>query len=81
MAQTFFTIEVFYKHEAIEGREVYRNFTAAKLKQFRELVFDIGIMVPVDTETWYIVSPIHITSITVYRQQKFFTDGNDKNKR
>jgi len=45
MAQKLFTIEVFYKHDAELKREVLRNITGQKLKEFRETFFTVGLAV------------------------------------
>jgi len=75
MATQFFSIEVYYNHNGELKREVYRNITGAKLKQFREDFFSAGVAVPDPADPakhWLIISPFIITSIDVWLQDKFF---------
>ena len=75
MATQFFSIEVYYTHGNESKREVYRNITGAKLKQFREEFFLCGVAVPDPADPakhWIIISPFNITSIDVWLQDKFF---------
>ena len=75
MAAQFFSIEVYYNHGNENKREVYKNITGAKLKQFREDFFSAGVAVPDPADPakhWIIISPFNITSIDVWLQDKFF---------
>lgn len=65
------TIEVLYKQEnAVRMRRLI-NQNLTELFRFREAVFSVGLMVPVDPNKWIIVSPWDIISIDVYRQNYF----------
>jgi hypothetical protein len=75
MAQTFFTIEVYYDHGPEPVRYVMRNMTAQKLKEFREVIINAGLMIPRETDHWIIVLPTQIRSIDVTRQEKFFRNS------
>lgn len=75
MAAQLFSIEVYYTHGTETKREVYRNITGAKLKQFREDFFSAGVAVPDPKDParhWVIISPFNIVSIDVWLQDKFF---------
>lgn len=74
MAEKFFTVEVYYKHDNELKREVLRNLTGKKLKEFRETFFTVGLACndPADPKHWVIVSPFRIVTIDVYLQDKFF---------
>jgi len=76
MAEKFFSIEVYYKHDNELRREVLKNITGKKLKDFRETFFTVGLAVhdPTDPKHWIIVSPFHITSIDVWAQDNFFKE-------
>ena len=76
MATKLFTIEVFYKHDAELKREVLKNITGQKLKEFRETFFTVGLAVhdPNDVKHWIVVSPFKIHSIDVWLQDKFFKE-------
>jgi len=69
--QTLFTIECSYNHGSELVRYVLRNFTAAKLKELREVIITSGLMIPRAVDEWIIVLPHQIFSIVVVRQ-KFF---------
>ena len=75
MSTPLYTIEVFYKHDAELKREVVRNVTGKKLKEFRETFFTVGFAVhdQNDLKHWIVVSPHRIHSIDIYLQDKFFT--------
>jgi len=74
MQGKFFTIEVFYKQDNELRREVLKNITAQKLKEFRETFFTVGLAVhdPENASHWVIVSPFNIVTIDVWAQEKFF---------
>ncbi len=74
MATMFYTVEVFYKHDNELKREVLRNLTGKKLKEFRETFFTVGFAVhdQSDLKHWIIISPFNIITIDVYLQEKFF---------
>lgn len=87
MAQTFFTVEIYYNGiDSTLNRYVLRNMTAAKLKEFREVIISAGLMMPANPEVdkpgfigeYKIILPWNIKEITVYRQQKFFHDNQTK---
>lgn len=74
MAEPFYTIEVNYTHGQELKREVLRNVTGKKLKEFRETFFTVGYAVhdPNDVKHWIIISPFNILTIDVWLQEKFF---------
>jgi len=75
MASQFFSIEVYYTHGNEVKREIYKNITGSKLKEFRETFFSAGVAVPDPADPakhWTIISPFNITSIDVWLQDKFF---------
>lgn len=76
MPEKFLTIEVYYKRDKELKREVLRNITTKKLKEFRETFFTVGLAVhdKADPKHWIIVSPFHITSIDVWAQDNFFKE-------
>jgi hypothetical protein len=73
MATPLYTIECYYKHDNELKREVIRNVTGKKLKEFRETFFTVGLAVhdPADLKHWVVVSPHRIHSIDIYLQEKF----------
>jgi hypothetical protein len=75
MSALLYSIEVFYKHDNELKREVVRNVTGKKLKEFRETFFTVGLAIhdPADSKHWIVVSPHRIHSIDIYLQEKFFT--------
>ena len=83
MAEIFLTVEVYYNQGTELKREVLRNITTKKLKEFRETFFTVGLAVhdPNDKRHWVIVSPFNIVTIDVWKQDKFFRDGNDETKK
>jgi hypothetical protein len=82
MSAKLFTIEIFFKHDNEVKREVLRNITGAKLKEFRETFFTVGFAVidPADAKHWIIISPFRITQIDVWLQSKFYNDGDNTKK-
>jgi len=84
---THFTIEVYYSNDAERCRYLLRNMTAAKLKEFREVIVTAGLMLPVardpgepdELDHWRIIMPQNILSIDVWRQRSFIY-GNKAEK-
>jgi hypothetical protein len=95
MSAILFTIEIYFKvgstgypiGESV-SRYVLRNMTTGKLKEFREVIISAGLMMPFDPEVknpgfldqWKIVLPWNIISIDVYKQSKFYSDGDNTKK-
>ena len=80
MPQQFFTIEVYFLHGSEAGRYLYRNFTGKELKNLRETIIAAGLAIPIDAEHYKIILPSQITSIEVWRQEKFFHQQISKNE-
>ncbi len=82
MSAPLYSVEIFFKHDNEVKREVLRNITGKKLKEFRETFFTVGLAVidPADPKHWIIVSPFRITQIDVWLQSKFYYDGDNHKK-
>lgn len=83
MAQTLYTIEVYYNSGHGETcRYVLRNLTAPKLRDVRETIVVAGLALPVATESgmpdelghWRMVLPQQIISIDIYQQKEYFDE-------
>ncbi len=89
MSATLFTVEVYYRTDDVsDARYVLRNMTAAKLKEFREVIICAGLMLPVsrdpgspdELDHWRVVLPWNIKSIDVWKQKTFYRDNDQAKK-
>jgi len=88
MSAVLFTIEIYYLSGTESKRYVLRNMTAAKLKEFREVIVNAGLMLPIarsgdmpdELDHWHIIMPHFITSIDVWKQKTFYRDGDNNKK-
>ena len=66
------TIEVVYRDGHQTRKSKLQNQTSNEIWKFRESIFKVGLMVPIDPRHWQIIPPYDFTLIDLYLQNKYF---------
>lgn len=75
IAKKLWKIEVLFSVEyGSTRRYVLCNQTGAEVRNFREYVFTIGVMVPLDPGHWIVAKPADIWEVHLWRQGGFIED-------
>lgn len=48
------------------------NRTSAEVREFRQQIFDIGLMVMIEPGQWAIIPPGEIRQVNIWKQDRFF---------
>lgn len=65
-------IEVLYRLGNETKRATIDNRLGEEVMRFREKVFSVGLMLPVEPGRWRVIHPTDVLTIDLWRQKKYF---------